>query len=714
MRSRGSSRNELERMSIAFRRRRRFERALVLSFERNERVRLAIVIGVLALLSSIVLLFSPPTLVSYEVGDVADRSLRANRSVTFVSEVLTQEARDRAAGTIAPVYRIDPSVASQQAARLEQLFTRIGAVRADAQKPREQRLSDAQREGLSGPVAAAALDMPPEEWDRLVREAPDILRGVLARELRADDVEQARADVPKVLPAGWSLRQKQVGAELIQRGIAPNSTLDAAATERARQEAREKVPAIFVSVAAGEVIVRDGSVVTAQDVEKLRVVGLQSPGVDWKVAVGLLLWALLVAAMFALYLQRFQPEVWADTRKVAVAGGALIFVVALSRAVPPTGTLLPYFIPYAAVGLALSSLIGGRTALATQTATALHVGVLTGRIELVAYVLLPTLLGMSAVRLATSARDFIVATTLVAAGNFGVMASFVLLARTTDALGLAQLAAAGIANAIESGLFAFAGVIFIGHLTRIPTVFELRELGDPNHPLLRQLLLRTPGTYHHSLLVANLAERAAEVIGADPLVARVGAYYHDIGKMRNPSAFIENQAGEKNPHDELDPLVSAQIVAAHVRDGLALADRYRLPQAIREMIPGHHGNSLVKYFYQQAVARGDAPDSEAYRYPGPRPRSREAGIVMLADGVEASVRSLPAKTMDEIRRMVDKIVSERVAEGQLDDCDLTLADVQRIKEAFVELLAGVYHERIPYPEDRITQLPPTRGAAGIS
>jgi putative nucleotidyltransferase with HDIG domain len=318
---------------------------------------------------------------------------------------------------------------------------------------------------------------------------------------------------------------------------------------------------------------------------------------------------------------------------------------------------------------------------------------------------------MAAVRRATTAREFAAGAVAVAAGSIGVIVAFVLVGRIADPLGAAQLIVAAVVSGLGSGLLAFAGMAILGHVFGIPTVFELRELADPSHPLLRQLLLRTPGTYHHSLLVANLAERAAEVIGADPLVARVGAYYHDIGKMRNPTAFIENQTGT-NPHDELDPLVSAGIVAAHVKDGLALADRYHLPAQIREVIPGHHGNSVVKYFFQIAQQRGQSPDERSFRYPGPRPRSKEAGIVMLADGTEASVRSLSEKNPETIRAMVDRIIDERVADGQLDECDLTYRDVQRIKDAFCELLLGVYHERIPYPEDRITRIKPAAGAQG--
>ena len=291
----------------------------------------------------------------------------------------------------------------------------------------------------------------------------------------------------------------------------------------------------------------------------------------------------------------------------------------------------------------------------------------------------------------------------VVAGSVGVIPSFMLVSSPPDPVTIAQLVVGALSAGILSGLVAFGAVVLLGHLFRITTVFELRELADPDHPLLRQMLLRTPGTYHHSLLVANLAERAAEVIGADGLVARVGAYYHDIGKMRNPLAFIENQTGA-NPHDDLDPLASAQIVSAHIRDGLVLAARYHLPERIREMIPGHHGTSLAKSFWQLAKERGQAADEAAFRHPGPKPHSREAAIVMLADGVEAAVRSLAEKNPETIRAMVDRIVEERVADGQLDECDLTLRDIHRIRDAFLELLVGVYHERIPYPEDRIARI----------
>jgi putative nucleotidyltransferase with HDIG domain len=593
-------------------------------------------------------------------------------------------------------------------AHLQAALTGITRIRNDATLPRDQRiaaLTKLSEVALSVPLATETLDMTSAEYDQLTAELDGALKTLYAQGIRPEQVEAARADTAKALPSAWTDRQKRIGGELLRQSLQPNLVFDTNATAAAQQSARSNVAPVQVQVTAGEVVVREGQVVTELDLEKLRSLGLVNPGIDWKSAVGLLIWALMIAGVVALFIERYAEEAWADDRKMMIVGLSLVVLTAAGRALIPGHTVAVYFVPFAAVAMVLTILVGGRTALATQIAGALHIGIMSGQVELIAYALVPALLGMAAVRRATTTREFVQAALYVMLGDLGVIGTFLLVGRSADTLGALQLAAAALISGIASGVLAFGAIVMLGHLFRITTVFELRELADPNHPLLRQLLLRTPGTYHHSLLVANLAERAAEVIGADALVARVGAYYHDIGKMRNPMAFIENQTGT-NPHDELDPAVSASIVSAHVRDGLALADRYRLPPQIREIIPGHHGTSLIRYFYSLAQSRGAVVDEAAFRHPGPKPRSKEAGVVMLADGTEAAVRSLQEKTPERIAEMVERIVSEKVADGQLDDCDLTLRDVQRVKEAFRELLAGVYHERIPYPEDRIALLPP--------
>ncbi|TME87865.1 MAG: HDIG domain-containing protein [Chloroflexi bacterium] len=664
-------------------------------------------------LTALALLLSPPATVGYDVGTLADRTVKAPRSVAFVSETLTEAERERAAAAVAKVYTRDPAVVASSRDRLAQAIAAIGRVRADAAQTRDQRITSITRlteVAISPQLAPLVVDMTAAEWDAVSKEVDNALRTLYQPGIRPEQLDTARAAAATSLPPAWTDRQKAVGAELVRQFLEADVALDAVQTASAQQAARNGVLPVTVQVLAGEVVVRESTVVNALDVEKLRALGLVNTGIDWPGAVGLTIWAVLIAAVLALFMERHATEAWNDDRKMILVILSLLAVTVTARALVPGHTLLVYFIPFAAVAMIITVLVGGRTALATQIAGALHVGIMSGQVELVAYVLVPALLGMAAVRRATTAREFATGAVSVAVGNLGVVVSFALVGQSTDPLGAAQLAVAALVSGAGSGLLAFAGMAIFGHVFRITTVFELRELADPNHPLLRQLLLRTPGTYHHSLLVANLAERAAEVIGADPLVARVGAYYHDIGKMRNPSAFIENQTGT-NPHDELDPMVSAGIVAAHVRDGLSLADRYHLPAMIREMIPAHHGTSVVKYFYQLAQQRGQNPDDASFHYPGPRPRTKEAGIVMLADGTEASVRSLAEKKPETIRVMVERIVSDRLAEGQLDECDLTLRDLQQIKDAFCELLLGVYHERIPYPEDRIARIPPASQAA---
>jgi hypothetical protein len=665
------------------------------------------------ILTSVALLLSPPATVGYDVGTLADRTVKAPRSVAFVSETLTEAERERAVAAVPKVYTRNQAVVASSRDRLAQAVAAIGRVRADATTSREQRITALTRlteATITPQLAPLVVDITAAEWDALSKEVDNALRTLYQPGIRPEQLEAARAAAATSLPPAWTDRQKAVGAELVRQFLDSDVALDPIKTASDQQTARSAVQPVQVQVVAGEVVVREATVVSQQDVEKLRALGLVNTGIDWPGAVGLTIWAVLIAAVLALFVERYATEAWNEDRKIILVALSLLAVTVTARALVPGHTLLVYFLPFAAVAMILTVLVGGRTALATQIAGALHVGIMSGQVELVAYVLVPALLGMAAVQRATTAREFATGALAVAIGNLGVVVSFSLVGQSTDPVGAAQLAVAALVSGAGSGLLAFAGMAIFGHLFRITTVFELRELADPNHPLLRQLLLRTPGTYHHSLLVANLAERAAEVIGADPLVARVGAYYHDIGKMRNPSAFIENQTGT-NPHDELDPMVSAGIVAAHVRDGLWLADRHRLPPMIREMIPAHHGTAVVKYFYQLAQQRGQNPDESTFHYPGPRPRTKEAGIVMLADGTEASVRSLAEKKPETIRAMVEKIVGERLAEGQLDDCDLTLRDLQQIKNAFCELLLGVYHERIPYPEDRIAQIPPAPRAA---
>jgi putative nucleotidyltransferase with HDIG domain len=286
--------------------------------------------------------------------------------------------------------------------------------------------------------------------------------------------------------------------------------------------------------------------------------------------------------------------------------------------------------------------------------------------------------------------------------NVAIILIFRIPANNIDSMGLAQLVSAGVANGILSASLSLVGFFLAGNLLGVTTSLQLLELARPTQPLLRQLLLRAPGTYHHSLMVSNLAEQAAERIGADALLTRIGAYYHDVGKSVRPYFFVENQMDGINVQDKLDPRTSAQIIISHVKDGLDLARKHRLPRDVCAFIPEHQGTGLIKYFYHQAVEQAEDPsqvDEASFRYPGPKPQSKETAIVMLADSCEAAVRANHPDSAEELDKIVRRIINEKVSGGELDECDLTTRDLDQIRSAFVEMLHGVFHPRIKYPEE---------------
>ena len=409
--------------------------------------------------------------------------------------------------------------------------------------------------------------------------------------------------------------------------------------------------------------------------------------------------------------------------------GLLSWSPTLGLELTASRSILPYFLPLAAVGILVAILLdAGRPRSCSWGWSAVMAAVVVNSVELGVFVFLGGLAGIIAVRRGERLQQFMQAALVMALTNMAVVGVFGLLGEQ-DLTGTLQLWAASLAAAAGSAVAAAGTFAVLGNVFGITTAFQLLELANPSQPLLRRLLLEAPGTYHHSLMVGNLGERAAEAIGADPLLVRVAATYHDIGKLKDPGAFIENQAGKENLHDELSPEESAALIRAHVTDGIDLAYQYHLPKAVIAFIPQHHGTALMSYFYdkakQQAIdaagARPDTPEAVAaaatvdqarFRHSGPRPQTREAAILMLADSVEASVRSLTSHEEPALQAMVDRIILERLEDDQFDECDLTLRDLERIREAFVEQLLGMYHRRIAYPQNKVVELEARRAAGG--
>ena len=289
---------------------------------------------------------------------------------------------------------------------------------------------------------------------------------------------------------------------------------------------------------------------------------------------------------------------------------------------------------------------------------------------------------------------------IVGGVNLVLMLTLGLLSKDTNLIYNSYL---GLLSGVLASIMAIGILPYLESIFKVTSSLRLLELSNPNHPLMRRLMLEAPGTYHHSILVGNLAEAAAEAVGADSLLARVGAHYHDIGKLKRPYFFVENQVGIDNPHDKMAPSLSTLIITSHVKDGLELANEFKLPPAVTQFIAQHHGTDLVRYFYHRASEANDEGTVEErdFRYPGPKPHGKEVAIVSLADATEAAVRSISRPNPGKIEAIVRKIIKDRLNSGELDESDLTFQDMDRIANAFVKVIVSMFHARVEYPEQII-------------
>jgi putative nucleotidyltransferase with HDIG domain len=473
--------------------------------------------------------------------------------------------------------------------------------------------------------------------------------------------------------------------------------MDQAATQSLRRRAMDAVETVRGRVLRGEIIVRRGEVLTPAHLQKLAAVGLVSEPFSWLRVGGMALLSLLLMLVTGAYLTQYQPEIWSKNQLLLVWSLAVVLTVALARIM--VVRFNPYLLPSAAGIMVIAVLLRPRLALYTTAVLSLLVAVIAGgdvRLGLVTFI--GSTVGVYAIKRMHHRTDLIVAGLRVGVANALTVVAIGLIDRLPLYPHVLRDTAYGLTSGVMVGVIAIGVLPYMEHLFGLVTPIKLLELSSPSHPLLRRLQMEAPGTYHHSIVVANLAEAAADAIGADSLLVRVGAYYHDIGKVRRPVFFVENQVGVENPHEKMAPSLSALTVLAHVRDGVEYAREQRLPEAIIRFIPEHHGTSLITYFYHQALERGDAVNEEVFRYEGPRPQSRETAILMLADAVEGAVRAMPRPTPDRIEQIVRRIIRDRLEDGQLDECDLTFRDLDMIRQTFTRLLASMFHPRVEYPD----------------
>ena len=672
-------------------------------------LRLVLLGTVLAGVTGVVMVLPllPTGRVVLEEGDIAPEDIRVPRSVTYESTILRARAEDQAVSRVQPVYTLpDPALARQQLDRARQVLDYLGSVRADTLASYAQErawiLAVPELADLSLETLDVLLSLSDESWDRVQLETLAVIDQAMRREIREGHLGDAVEGVPALVSLDLSTEETTVTVALVRHFLIPNSFLNPTATAEARDRAREEVEPVLRPLKAGQIIVREGDRVEPLDLETLDQLGLRQPQVEWTDLTGAGLLAVLITLLLFFYLARFQSEVLWNGQQLFL----LILLTSLSvlgaALMAPGGLVLRYLAPAPALAILASAALGPHAGMATAVFLGGVVGVIADNsLEMAAY----TTLGGLAAALSLGRVERIGA--LFRAGAFAslihvaVVAVFHLPEGATQPGDLLVTALSGTLNGGLAASLALGGLFLIGPMFDITTTMRLIELSRPDNPLLQRLLREAPATYHHSLMVANLAEQAAERIGADALLTRVGAYYHDVGKIARPYFFTENQAEGVNPHDRLDPHTSADVIITHVKDGLELARRYRLPRRVRAFIPEHHGTNWVSFFYNKAVeVAGDVSlvDEGDFRHQGPKPQSRETALVMLADSCEAAVRSTRPTTADELAEVVNRVIDGRVDDGQLTECEMTLRDLQIVRETFVSALKGAFHPRVKYPE----------------
>ena len=656
-------------------------------------------------------------------GDIAPRAFAAVRESEYVSEQLTEAAREEAVAAVEPVMASLDDVPVEQLKLLTTLFEEVARLRLRTGLSFDERLGALGESpggiGLGQAIRSTLLTLEVRDLEALRRSAVEGVSAILSSPLQEEDKRNRIeayllvGNVPSFQNGEGALR------ELLDAFVTPTVALDEVATAALRREAREAVAPVVATYASGELIAKEGQTLDAVVIEALRETGVINEGFDYyDLGAGLLMGAAL-GAVLGVYLYRLQPFSRPAERRalmtfLAVMGTLVAVRLGLPELLPDTeGRFFAYALPVAAAALVVSSISAPRFGAIVAVVVALYAGFIAATapalagaaftsalepLQLVIAYAAGGLAGAAAMQRTERLGRFATAGVAVAAATGAVLLAFWMLTEQRETEGLGWLAlAAGIAGG-GAAVIALGLHVLLSMALRVTTRMQLMELAQAGHPLLQELQEKAPGTFHHSMLVGTLAEQAANRIGADSLLVRAGAYYHDIGKMQRPEYFVENNIERgRSPHDSLPPEASATIIHGHVLDGMDLARRRRLPAIVGDFIPQHHGTRLVQFFYHQALERGEA-DPEGFRYPGPRPQAKEHAIVMLADSCEALVRANQPETHEEIDELVNGVFAERLAEGQMDECDITMRELQEVAASFRSTLRAVYHPRIEYPD----------------
>ena len=705
----------------------------IISSVKNWISRPVLQVGMLLLMALVTFVFLfgsvKPQKLDVELYNVAETTIRSPKTVE--DPVETKEKQQKAINSVEDVYAVNKEYVKKRVKLINDIYTaaesvvNTGLENQDVEKGKENTVLT-----LSKPAEYIAdlraklteninKDLPDETLVNLLGStvsdlsiAKDItmtsINEIMKDGIRANDVENAKKKVEEEIKyTSLPSKLKSASIDLGRYAIIQNVFFDPDSTEKARNNASESVEP--VRILQGQIIVEEGYLIDEEVYRQLELVGLLNSEKTLLPYVGL---TSVVLLMFTGIYLMFRKTIL-KSEQVEYRDNLFIFSIVYLLALLVMKTIhifvglsqesIAYFFPAAMASMLVTILMRERYAIGMTVLLSVFGSIMfkeelagTVHVTIGIYILVS---GISGILLL---KQGVERTSILRAGVINAFINLVMV------LGLIWIGGSGVnytlipVAAIASGIF--SAVFTIGLLPFIETGFgifssmRMIELSNPNHPLLRKILIEAPGTYHHSVMVANLAEAACEAVGANGLLARVGCYYHDIGKTKRPYYFIENQINIENPHDHLAPEKSTKIILSHVTDGAEMVKKYKLPKEILDIVEQHHGTSLLKFFYHKAIEAGAEVKEEDFRYPGPKAQTKEAAIIGIADSVEAAVRSMKAPTQATIEKLVKSIIADRLNDGQLNECDLTFKELNKVSQSLCETLAGIFHNRIEYPE----------------
>jgi len=660
-----------------------------------------------------------PNRIDLEVGEVSKSDIVAPRTVTFIDQKKTEQLEDIAVESASKVYEEDKSLSRRILSEIDNLFNsvlseQINYKKEDIEQLKESTLTEIKEENnikIGTDDLKLLLKSDLEKISDLQSTSKKIMDDILEQRIFPENLSEVLNDINQLaLETNFTKEYRLVLANILSNYVQPNMILDLEATEDKQEDALRQVEPVKRTVLKGENIIRKGDIVSQDDMRVLEALGLRKPGINYINLLGVLLTLSVLVLLLGFYTKFYATQVWENINQLILVETLIILVVLLAKIISIfQPAYMVYLVPTAIVSILITVLVDTRIALVITAFTSFLIALVFGSLYIAAAAaFVGGIVGIISVSDVNQRSDLIRAGFNVSLILVVFITGLTLMNFSNNWIELIWSIVMGVLNGIFVAILANGLLPYLESIFNLTSSVKLLELSNTSHPLLKRLLVEAPGTYHHSIIVGNLAENAADKIGADSLLTRVGAYFHDIGKLKRPYFFSDNQFGGENPHDKISPNLSSLIIKSHVKDGLEMAEKHNLPRAVKDIIEQHQGTGLISFFYEEAVKEskhGNINESD-FRYDGPKPQSKEAALIMLADTVEAAVRSknFNKNNHNRIEIFVKELIKEKLNDGQLEESSLTLKELDLIADSFVQILTGIYHQRVEYPDRLLKEM----------